>query len=70
MVIALDVTLLWQPATNAIEVETVAPVKSNTDVMATEELPASSHAPYMTIAVLLRKREKSITMALSPRNIS
>lgn len=39
----------------------------NTVVIVARELSASSHAPYMTIDVPIRQREKSSTIEKSPR---
>lgn len=55
------------PATVVIDVESVASEMSSKDVMAAKELPASSHVPYMTVAVPVCKRRNSTTIARSPK---
>lgn len=67
VIIPLGVTHPSSLATAVIHVESVAPGMSSTDVMVAEKLHASSHAPYMTYAVHVRKRENSRTFARSPK---
>lgn len=65
--IALGVTRYSIPALVLIDVESVALEISSTDVMVAEGLPRSSYASYMTIAVQVRKRGNSRTIARSPK---
>lgn len=39
----------------------------STSVIVTEESPSSSHVPYMSVAVPMRKLENSSTIARSPK---
>lgn len=55
------------PVIVAVDVENVAPEMSSTDVIVAEELPVYSHEPYMTIAIFVRKRENSCTIARSSK---
>lgn len=50
-----------------IDVESVAPKKSNKVSMVGKELPASSSVPYMTIVVPVRKRRNLSSIAGSPQ---
>lgn len=64
---ALGVTRLSLSGTVIIDVESEISEMSNAGVMGAEELPATSHVPYMNIAVRVRKRGSSNTIARSPK---
>lgn len=68
VVIALGVTRPSSSATVVIDVENVARVMFDADVMIAEELPTSSHVPYISNALPVRKRGNSSTKA-KPRKI-
>lgn len=66
--IALSNTRPESPATALIVAESVVPEIFHADIMVAEALLASSHAPYMSIVVLVRKREKSSIIDSSPKS--
>lgn len=65
MAAALGVTRFLPLATIRIDFESLDPQWSSTDVKVAEALPASSHLPYMTISVSVRKSKISNTIASS-----
>lgn len=65
--IALSLTRPSLPATVFVVVDSVTPEISDTDVMVSKQLPASSHARYMAVVVPVRKRGNLNTIARSPK---
>lgn len=65
---AYGMTRLSIPSTGVIDGKSVAPDMSNTDVLDAKEFPASSHAPYMSVAVPVRKRGISNIIVRLPNN--
>lgn len=51
MAVAIGLTRPKSPTTIVVHVNCVTPDMFDTGVVIAEELPASSHAPHMTIAV-------------------
>lgn len=67
MATILGVTSLSPPAAIVIDVGSADPEMSNIDFIVAEALIASSHSPYTTTAIQLRKREHSSTIVRSSR---
>lgn len=67
MTTVLDVTCPLPSAGIVIDNDSVAPEFSYADVMVVQELPGSSHAPCVRIAVFVSKRGNSSTTAKSPK---
>lgn len=63
MATALGITRPSPPVTIVIDVESEVPEMSNAGVMVVKALPASSHALYKAISVLVRKRRHPLTIA-------
>lgn len=64
---ALDGTCPSLPAAFVIDVERMAPEIFNKDVIVAEELSASSHALYRSIAIPVLNRGSSSTIARLPK---
>lgn len=67
MAIALGLNRFSLLATVVIEVESLATLISNTEVIVAKDLATASHEPYMSIAVPVRKRVNSSRIARSPK---
>lgn len=70
MASALGATSLPTPATVFKSVVNVTLGLSDLDVMVVQKLPASSHATFMIIAVLVRDRVISSAIASLPKRLS
>lgn len=70
VVTAIDVTRHSRPAKVVNNVDGMVAEMSSTDIMVAEELPASSHAPYMTTVGPRSNHENSSTIERLLKNIA